>query len=142
MWTALVRQIAMFALTRRGKGVLIFVGVILLCFVTAILLDLHLYLTAYFTGALTAAVIIWRAIVYSPIEQSIANVFASKRKKRYAALQRLRFGEKSLTKRSRQWPVQQGRRAIARLALPRQGFPKHAIGLTLGAPSRKPNRQV
>ena len=90
----------------------------------------------------TAAVIIWRAIVYSPIEQSIANVFASKRKKRYAALQRLRFGEKSLTKRSRQWPVQQGRRAIARLALPRQGFPKHAIGLTLGAPSRKPNRQV
>src|SRR4051812_15621715 len=66
MWTALVRQIAIFALTKRGKNTLILVGIILLCFMTTVLIDLHLYLTAGFMGALTLAAIVWRAVTYFP----------------------------------------------------------------------------
>ena len=54
MWGALARQIAAYALTRRGKKLLAFVGTMLLCFVTAILLDLEMYISAGFSGVLAA----------------------------------------------------------------------------------------
>jgi heme exporter protein D len=53
MWGAFARQLFAYVLTKRGKRVLGFVGTMLLCFVTALLLDLQLYLTAAFTGFLT-----------------------------------------------------------------------------------------
>ena len=55
MWGALARQIAAFVLTRRGKKIFAFVGAMLLCFLTAFLIDTRLYLTAGFTGLLAAA---------------------------------------------------------------------------------------
>jgi hypothetical protein len=58
MWGALARQLFAYVLTRRGKKVLAFVGTMLLCFVTALLLDLKLYLTAGFTGLLTLVTLI------------------------------------------------------------------------------------
>ncbi len=53
MWGALARQLFAYVLTRRGKRVLAFVGLMLLCFITALLIDTRLYLTAGFTGLLT-----------------------------------------------------------------------------------------
>ena len=58
MWGALARQLFAYVLTRRGKKVLAFVGTMLLCFVTALLLDLKLYLTAGFTGLLTLVTLV------------------------------------------------------------------------------------
>ena len=58
MWGALVRNLVLFVLTRRGKKVIAFVGAMLLCFVTALLIDSRLYLTAAFTGVLAAAALI------------------------------------------------------------------------------------
>ena len=58
MWTALVRQLAVFLFTRRGKRIAIFVGVVLLCFLTALLTDSKMYLTAGVTGALTATIVV------------------------------------------------------------------------------------
>jgi type II secretory pathway pseudopilin PulG len=55
MWGALARQIAAYALTRRGKKLLAFIGTMLLCFVTAILLDLQMYISAGLSGVLAAA---------------------------------------------------------------------------------------
>ena len=49
-WGALVRQLVLFTFTKRGKRVIVFVGLLLLCFVTALLVDLRMYLTAAFTG--------------------------------------------------------------------------------------------
>ena len=54
MWGALARQIAAYALTRRGKKLLAFIGTMLLCFVTAILLDLQMYISAALSGVLAA----------------------------------------------------------------------------------------
>ena len=60
MWGALARQIAAYALTRRGKKLLAFVGMMFLCFVTAMLLDLQMYISAGFSGVLAAlAFITW-----------------------------------------------------------------------------------
>ena len=60
MWGALARQIAAYALTRRGKKLLAFIGTMLLCFVTAILLDLQMYISAGFSGVLAAvALVTW-----------------------------------------------------------------------------------
>jgi hypothetical protein len=60
MWGALVRQFLAFVLTQRGKRVVAFIGVMLLCFATTLLLDLKLYLTAGFTGLLAGvALIAW-----------------------------------------------------------------------------------
>src|SRR5688572_26167355 len=58
MWGALARQIAAYALTRRGKKLLAVVGTMLLCFVTAILLDLQMYISAGFSGVLAAAALV------------------------------------------------------------------------------------
>lgn len=53
MWSAFVRQIAAYALTRRGKRLAAFIGVLLLCFATVLLIDMQLYLSAGFTAVLT-----------------------------------------------------------------------------------------
>ncbi len=55
MWTALVRQIFFFIVTRRGKRIIAFIGAMLLCFITALLIDSKMYLTAGFTGLLAVA---------------------------------------------------------------------------------------
>ena len=55
MWTALVRQLVLFVFTRRGKRMIAFIGVMLLCFVTAFLIDSQKYLSAGLTGILTVA---------------------------------------------------------------------------------------
>jgi len=58
MWTALVRQIAFFLITRRGKRIIAFTGAMLLCFITALLIDSRMYLTAGFTGILAVAALV------------------------------------------------------------------------------------
>jgi hypothetical protein len=52
MWSAFVRQIAAYAITRRGKKLFAFIGAMLLCFATTLLIDMQLPLTAGFTGVL------------------------------------------------------------------------------------------
>lgn len=52
MWAAFVRQIAAFAITRRGKKMFALMGVLLLCFGAALLVDLKLYFSAAFTTVL------------------------------------------------------------------------------------------
>jgi hypothetical protein len=52
MWSAFVRQFAAYALTRRGKKLFAFLGAMLLVFATTFLVDLQLYASAGFTGAL------------------------------------------------------------------------------------------
>src|SRR6266545_823937 len=64
MWTALVRQLVLFIFTRRGKRVLTFIGLMVLCFLTALLFDSQKYLTAGFTAILTIAAIISLAVQY------------------------------------------------------------------------------
>ena len=54
MWGALVRQLVLFLFTKRGKRVAILVGLALLCFVTALLIDSKMYLTAGVTAVVTA----------------------------------------------------------------------------------------
>jgi hypothetical protein len=58
MWTALVRQLAVFLFTRRGKRIAIGIGVALLCFLTALLTDSKMFLTAGVTGAITAIIVV------------------------------------------------------------------------------------
>lgn len=55
MWGALIKHIFAFLITRRGKKVFAFVGTMLLCFLTVLLIDGRLYLSAAFTGVLAAA---------------------------------------------------------------------------------------
>ena len=62
MWGALVRQLVAYVLTRRGKKVIAFVGTMLMLFVTALLLDTQLYLTAGFTGVLAAVTVVSWAV--------------------------------------------------------------------------------
>jgi hypothetical protein len=64
MWTTLIRQLVLFIFTKRGKRVLTFVGLMLLCFLTALLLDSGKYLTAGFTGILTGSALVALAIQY------------------------------------------------------------------------------
>ena len=66
MWPALVRQVAFYFLTRRGKTVFAVIGVLLLCFITAILLDARMFLTAGFVGSVTVAFVGWRAMTILP----------------------------------------------------------------------------
>ena len=62
MWGALVRQLVVFVLTRRGKRVIAIAGILLLGFLTALLVDLHMYLTAGFTGVVALAALIALAV--------------------------------------------------------------------------------
>jgi hypothetical protein len=58
MWTALVRQLAVFLFTKRGKRIAAFAAVVLLCFLTALLTDSKMYLSAIVTGAVTVMMVI------------------------------------------------------------------------------------
>jgi mannitol-specific phosphotransferase system IIBC component len=58
MWAALVRNVFVFVLTRRGKKVIAFVGAMLLCFLTALLIDWRMYMSAGLAGLLAAAALI------------------------------------------------------------------------------------
>ncbi len=53
MWSAFARQIAAYAITRRGKKLFALLGALLLCFATALLIDMQLPVSASLTGALT-----------------------------------------------------------------------------------------
>jgi hypothetical protein len=55
MWSAFIRQFAAYALTRRGKKLFALLGALLLCFATALLIDMQLTMSASLTGALTLA---------------------------------------------------------------------------------------
>lgn len=84
MWGALARQLFAYVLTKRGKRVLAFVGTMLLCFVTTLLVDLHLYLTAAFTGLLTlVALVAW-------FTQSIRQRWRDRRRERQEAEEAMR----------------------------------------------------
>lgn len=62
MWGAVFRQIFTYLLTRRGKRALAFAGMMALCFVTALLLDTKLYISAAFTGFLAVIfLVMWLA---------------------------------------------------------------------------------
>jgi hypothetical protein len=52
MWAAFARQIAAYAITRRGKKLFALIGVLLLCFASALLIDMQFYTSASFTGVL------------------------------------------------------------------------------------------
>ena len=52
MWSAFVRQIAAYAITRRGKKLFALLGAMLLCFATTLLIDMQLFASASLTGAL------------------------------------------------------------------------------------------
>jgi uncharacterized protein (DUF58 family) len=62
MW--LIKQMFAYLVTKRGKKAFAFVGTILLCFLTAWLTDLQLYLSAAFTGVL-ATVALYAFLVQS-----------------------------------------------------------------------------
>lgn len=50
MWGAVFRQVFAYVLTRRGKRAIAFIGMMVLCFVTALLSDIKFYISAAFTG--------------------------------------------------------------------------------------------
>lgn len=58
MWGALIRVGARYAFFRRWKNTFIFVGGVLLCALTAFLIDAKMYLSAGFIGILAAAVML------------------------------------------------------------------------------------
>src|SRR3979490_3413038 len=62
MWAALIRNIAIFMFTKRGKKLITLFGAMLLCFITALLLDSRLYLSATVTGILAAATLMAFAV--------------------------------------------------------------------------------
>jgi hypothetical protein len=52
MWAAFVRQFAAYAITRRGKKLFALIGVLALCFGTALLIDMQFYVSASFAALL------------------------------------------------------------------------------------------
>ena len=64
MWGALIRVGARYAFFRRWKNTLILIGGVLLCAITAFLIDAKMYLSAFFIGVLAAAVMISLALHY------------------------------------------------------------------------------
>jgi len=69
MWGAVFRQIFAYLLTRRGKRALAFVGMLLLFFVTALLADMQLYISATFTGCLSAVLVTMWLVQYWRVKQ-------------------------------------------------------------------------
>ena len=69
MWGAVFRQAFAYLLTRRGKRALAFAGMMSLCFVTALLLDTKLYISASFTGFLTAVLLMMWLAQYWRVRQ-------------------------------------------------------------------------
>jgi uncharacterized membrane protein YccC len=69
MWGAVFRQVFAYLLTRRGKRALAFAGMMLLCFVTALLLDTKLYISASFIGFLAAVLLMMWLAQYWRVRQ-------------------------------------------------------------------------
>lgn len=69
MWGAVFRQVFAYLLTRRGKRALAFAGMMSLCFVTALLLDTKLYISASFTGLLAAVLLMMWLAQYWRVRQ-------------------------------------------------------------------------
>lgn len=69
MWGAFARQIFAYLLTRRGKRALAFVGMLSLCFVTALLADMQLYISATFTGGLSVVLVMMWLVQYWRVKQ-------------------------------------------------------------------------
>jgi hypothetical protein len=78
MWSAVFRQIFAYLLTRRGKRAIAFVGMMALCFVTALLIDTKLYISAAFTGSLAAMLLLMWLLQYWRVRQE-AKVRQSRR---------------------------------------------------------------
>jgi hypothetical protein len=64
MWGALVRIGARYAFFRRWKNTIVFVGGVLLCALTAFLIDAKMYLSGGFIGVFAAGVMLWLASHY------------------------------------------------------------------------------
>lgn len=69
MWGAFARQIFAYLLTRRGKRALAFVGMLSLCFVTALLADMQLYISATFAGGLSVVLVLMWLVQYWRVKQ-------------------------------------------------------------------------
>jgi len=69
MWGAFARQIFAYLLTRRGKRALAFVGMLSLFFVTALLSDMQLYISAAFTGGLSVVLVAMWLMQYWRVKQ-------------------------------------------------------------------------
>lgn len=69
MWGAVFRQVFAYLLTRRGKRAIAFVGMMTLCFVTALLIDTKLYMSAAFTGSLAAILLLMWLLQYWRVRQ-------------------------------------------------------------------------
>ena len=67
MWGAVFRQLAIFLFTRRGKRIAALIGIVLLGFVSALLLDSQMYLSAAFSSLMTAAALF--AFVFQSIKR-------------------------------------------------------------------------
>jgi hypothetical protein len=90
MWGAVFRQVFAYVLTRRGKRAIAFIGMMALCFVTALLIDTKLYTSAAFTGSLAAILLLMWLLQYWRVRQD-ARVRQSRREeamaRRHAAAQ-------------------------------------------------------
>src|SRR5882757_374858 len=78
MWSAVFRQIFAYLLTRRGKRAIAFVGMMTLCFVTTLLIDTKLYISAAFTGSLAAVLLLTWLLQYWRVRQD-AKIRQSRR---------------------------------------------------------------
>ena len=67
MWGAVFRQLAIFLFTRRGKRIAALIGIVLLGFVSALLIDSQMYLSAAFSSLMTAAALF--AFVFQSIKR-------------------------------------------------------------------------
>jgi hypothetical protein len=83
MWGALFRQLAIFLFTRRGKRIAALIGLVLLGFVTALLLDSRMYLSAAFSGLMTVAAL------FAFVVQSVKQRGAERQRIRRAAEQEI-----------------------------------------------------
>jgi hypothetical protein len=107
MWGALIKQIFAYLITRRGKKALAFVGTMLLCFLTAWLIDLRLYLSAAFAGVLAAAAL------YAFLVQG----FRQRRDKRERERKNLEKAEKrAATAQARSEKINKAKVAVAEAA--------------------------
>jgi dolichol-phosphate mannosyltransferase len=90
MWAAFVRQFAAYALTRRGKKLFAFLGAMLLCFATTLLIDMQLYASAGFTGLLALAAVVSFAVAVTN-NYAWNRLWTFRRQRGHVVLQGARF---------------------------------------------------
>lgn len=112
MWAAFVRQIAAYAITRRGKKLFALIGVLLLCFATALLIDMQFYTSASFTAVLAG---------FSGVAFGVQHV-------------RLKRAEHERLRRKAEEARQRAIAAQARVE--RMGSARSAVGSAAGAAAR------